>query len=117
MDFHYTVYLTDGTSTKHTWDIDTDDPGYDKIKALVGPLIGDGEPFEHVSVLHNGERADMFVAEMGALTTPKRGPLPTNDAATKVYRAATMRHAPRTHPDSLPCIYGPAVLFDEQVWF
>lgn len=67
--------------------------------------------FEHVTVLFNGERRDMFVDEMGALQG-----LPVNDAATAIYWTASrargesdFRNAPRIH--------GVAILFpDHQVW-
>jgi len=39
-------------------------PHYTMIAALIRPLIG-GAHLEHVSVLHNGGRRDMFVDENG----------------------------------------------------
>ena len=36
------------------------DPGFHAIDKLVQPLIGGGN-IEHVTVLHEGERRDMFV--------------------------------------------------------
>lgn len=40
-------------------------PGYLAIAALIEPLLGN-EPLEQVSVLHEGQRRDMFVSEYGA---------------------------------------------------
>lgn len=91
-------------------------PGYDRLKALLTPLL-DGN-LEHVSVLadfaggDDYQRADMFVDAEGQL---KR--LPRNEAATMIYRRATLLRASGTDPDSLPCIVGPAILFERQVWF
>ncbi len=89
------------------------DPGYDRLKALIEPLL-DGAHLEHVSVLHKGGRADMFVDKEGHCKDP---PLPRNEAATAIYRAATMRREPKTDPESLPYIVGTAILFDRMVWF
>lgn len=97
------------------------EPGYAALKALIEPLL-DGAHLERVAVLDDfdgGEAfkpVDMFVDETGAL---KR--LPRNEAATTIYRRATMLGrsgalVPR-HPDQLPAIYGPAVLFERRVWF
>lgn len=86
-------------------------PGFKQINELVKPLL-EGANLEHVTVLHNGKRADMFVDEVGAL---KR--LPVNAEATAIYRANWMQQHPGTDPNSLPEIYGTAILFDRQVWF
>lgn len=79
----------------------------------VGILRGllDGADYEHVAVLHDGKRADMFVDEESAC----KG-LPRNEAATSVYRCNTLTQRPETDPETLPAIYGPAVLFDVRVW-
>jgi len=88
------------------------EPGYDALKQLIGPLI-DGEPLEHVTVLHEGERRDMFVDENSALTG-----LPRNEAATAIYRNNWLTRHPGADPESIPAIYGTAILFpDRQVWF
>lgn len=49
--------------------------GYDQINALVRPLVG-GE-IEHVAVLYNNKRQDMFVDENGQYKD-----LPRNEIAT-----------------------------------
>jgi len=100
-----------------TYEVDwPQEPGYDRIKSLVEPLIND-EPLEHVSVLYNDRRADMFVSGVGAMAYGKRGPLPRNDEATHIYRAASMRRDPTQDPEDMPAIYGPAVIFDRIVWY
>lgn len=86
-------------------------PGYDRIKTLIRPLLDDNQ-FEHVSVLHEGKRTDMFVDEMGMMNG-----LWVNTKATEIYRNNTMTHQPDTNPDDLPQIYGTAILFATRVWF
>ena len=87
------------------------DPGSDRIKALVQPLLKGGNP-DHVTVLHNGERGDMFVDDKG-----QEKQLARNIKATRIYRAATLARAPQTDPESLPWIWGIAILFDRVVWY
>lgn len=92
------------------------EPGYDRLRALIEPLLGD-RSLEHVSVLADFKggtdyaAADMFVDETGALNG-----LPINDAATTIYRRySVLTH--RADPDGLPAIYGVAILFERRVWF
>lgn len=115
MDTTYTVYLPDGTKTEHTVSGWGDEPGYDDICKVVLPILHKTRPqaeLEHVTVLHDGERRDMFVDEMGMLVG-----LPINVEATKIYRCNALKHNPSGNPDDLPFIYGPAVLFGRRVWF
>lgn len=92
-------------------------PGYDRIKALVEPLLGEKEPMEHLSVLHNGKRRDMFASEYGHVQLTWRASLPINDVATAIYRHYSLTHNPEQNPDDLPDIAGTAVLFtDRVVW-
>jgi hypothetical protein len=93
-----------------------DGPGYDQLRQLIEPLL-DGEPLEHVGVLWEGKRRDMFVSELGHVTLEARGPLPRNEEATAIYRANWLRGHPETDPESLAFIAGTAILFDERVWF
>lgn len=117
MATEYTVFRTDGTSP-HQDEVEwPDDPGLDLIHALVDPLLGDGEPLEHVTVLYRGERCDMFVSELGHVALTHRPPLPINDRATAIYRRAWLTAYPGSDPDTLPTIAGVAVLFHRQVWF
>lgn len=72
-----------------------------------------GEPPEHVAVLFEGARRDMFVGETSAIN----GRVIRNIRGTEIYRNNTMTRSPRTDPESLPAVSGPAVLFpDEIVW-
>jgi hypothetical protein len=93
-----------------------DGPGYDQLKAFIEPLL-DGAPLEHVSVLWNGKPADMFVDELGRLELTTRPPLPRNEEATTIYRAAALRREPERDPESMPFIAGTAILFEQRVWF
>lgn len=88
----------------------TDEPSLAELRALIQPLL-DGGRLEHVAVLWNGKRADMFVDEFGLL----KG-LPRNDAATQVYRNNSLTQDPSQRPEGLSHIVGPAVLFDDIVW-
>lgn len=88
------------------------EPGYAALKAAVEPML-EGGRMEHVTVLYEGRRADMFVDEIGIQKGLRR-----NEHATSIYRAASLRADPRLMPEQLACIYGPAVLFTgRQVWF
>ncbi len=86
-------------------------PGLIVLRAVVEPLLYGGA-LEHVSVLHEGKPTDMFVGEDSAYVGNVR-----NDKATEIYRANWMDQHPKADPESLPAIYGPAVLVDRQVWF
>jgi hypothetical protein len=86
------------------------DPRYAEIRAALRPILGAAYP-EHVAVLHDGRRADMFVLEDG-----HGEGLPRNEAATAIYRAAWLRDHPADDPETLPWIAGLAVIFDRIVW-
>lgn len=89
-------------------------PSYKDICALVEPLLG--ATLEHVSVLASFDGSDgvqpsdMFVDEVGA----NKG-LPLNESATAIYRRASVERG--EHAESLPAVYGPAVLTSRRVWF
>lgn len=85
------------------------DPGLAELRDVLEPILT-GRP-EHVTVLHEGRRADMFVHEDGH----GKG-LSRNEAATSIYRAAWLRDHPADAPETLPWIAGPAVIFDRIVW-
>ena len=120
----YTVLRADGT--KETGEVDwPEQPEFGQIKAFVTPLIPsltgvgpDGKPLprfawhEHVAVLWEGERRDMFVDEH---FIEKR--LPFNEEATKVYRNNWLTMHPDADPETLPPIHGDAVIFGRRVWF
>jgi hypothetical protein len=108
MKTDFTIIRPDGTLERGNVDW-PNDPGYDRIKTLIAPLVGGG--IEHVSVLHNGRRTDMFVNETGGLDG-----LPANDKATAIYHAATRARGQSVK--GAPMIYGTAILFDDRrVWF
>lgn len=88
------------------------EPSYILIKGLVEPIVGG--LLEHVSVLHNGRRTDMFVDEMGHVGDG--GPKPRNEAATTIYRAWSMSQNPTQDPEGLPWIAGTAIIFDRIIW-
>jgi hypothetical protein len=115
----YTLYLPDGSVTEYRVML-AEVPDIEALKTVLQPHIG--EPIEHVTVLKPGsenapERADMFVNEFSAVPRGlRREPMQRNERATELYRAATLLHAPDTDPESMPAIYGPAVLFERIVW-
>ena len=92
-------------------------PGFLQLQRLIEPLLGDGEPLEHVSVLWNDRHADMFVSELGHQALTTRPPLPINREATAIYRANWLKQHPGESPDALPTIAGTAILFERRVWF
>jgi len=87
------------------------EPGFHELVDIIMPFLGKGH-LEHVAVLDDGERNDMFVDDMGQL---KR--LPRNEAATAIYRASHLSRHPETDPETMSYIYGVAVMFDRRVWF
>lgn len=107
---NYRVFHVDGTTTSHMveW---PEDPGYDRIRILMEPILSGGH-LEHVTVLHGGRAADMFVDEEGLI----KG-LPRNEAATKIYRNNWLTKHPKTDPETISFIAGNAVLFERRVWF
>lgn len=109
--FDYRIFPTDDSPVK-TGSVEWgNEPGLDAIKRLVTPLIGGGH-IEHVAVLHDGKRRDMFVDDEGRV----KG-MPRNDRATAIYRTNWITRHPDCDPETLPWIAGPAVLFTRRVWF
>lgn len=83
------------------------------IKNAVEPHL-DGERLEHVAVLWEGERRDMFVGEESSVN----GRMIRNVRATVIYRNNWLTQHPDCDPESLPAISGPAVVFPHRrVWF
>lgn len=111
----YQVIQADGSVEEHTieW---PEDPGYDAISKIVNPYLN-GEPLEHVTVLYNDARCDMFISELGHVHLTTRGPLPVNTTATEIYRGNWMKRNPSDDPDSLPTIAGIAILFERRIWY
>jgi len=90
--------------------------GFDGIRSLVQGIIGKDEPIEHVNVWAPDGPRDMFVSELGHVRLSTREPLPRNEAATTLYRAASLARQPKQDPERLPWIAGSAVVFDQKVW-
>lgn len=87
-------------------------PSSVQLHEIVDPLIGTRD-MERVNVFWEGAYTDMFVD--GA--SFHKG-LPRNEQATRIYRNNWLTHKdPKADPESLPAIYGPAVLFSRKVWF
>jgi hypothetical protein len=115
MKTDYIVYRTDGTTTEASCEL-AEHPGLDAINAVVRPLIGTlltkYDHLEHVAVMIDGERRDLFVDEDGQAKRLER-----NEAATTHYRRSWLTAYPKTDPETLPYIYGDAVLFGRRIWF
>jgi hypothetical protein len=88
----------------------TPEPDIKELHAVLDPLFFKRN-WEHVTVLFEGRRADMFVDERGRLDD-----LPRNDAATAIYRAGWLARFPESNPEDLHWIAGTAVLFERVVW-
>lgn len=86
------------------------EPGYKLLQAIFGGFVGG--TIEHVSVLHEGKPADMFVEGDGRL----KG-FPRNHVATAIYRNNWLTRYPDTPPETLDWIAGTAVLLGRRVWF
>lgn len=106
----YQIFRVDGTLETASVDWPKE-PGYKEIAKLIMPIL-DGAELEHVTVLHDGKRADMFVDEMGRMK-----PLTRNEVATVIYRNNWMTQHPSVDPETLPWIAGTAVLFLRRVWY
>lgn len=85
------------------------EPGFRAIAALIRPILDGADP-EHVAVLYQGKRRDMFVDEIGLV----KG-LPRNNIATAIYRNNWLTRHPGTEPESLNFIAGTAVLFPDRI--
>ena len=108
----YTIIQPTGPEVETSVDW-PNDPGYDLIKRLVLPILKFRRKeanLEHVSVLYQGQRADMFVDDMSAIEG-----LPPNPRATAIYHAASKAAGISTGNASQ--IYGTAIVFHRKVWF
>lgn len=116
MKTEYTIYRP-GEGAAERGEVDwPQSPTYETMKALIEPILGEGEPLEHVTVLFNGKRADMFVSELSHVALTTRAPLRHNDRATNIYRTNWMAQHPDQDSETLPSIAGTAVLFHRLVW-
>ena len=123
MQVSYTVFQPDGTTANGHIEVPDDiaDPeststSYDAIKAVMDPILGEGQWFEHVTVWWTGQQLDMFVDENGHA----RG-LSRNEKATEIYRSAMMMGKtglpiPKD-PEAIAFVVGPAVLFEKRIWY
>ncbi|QGY05566.1 hypothetical protein MMSR116_29465 [Methylobacterium mesophilicum SR1.6/6] len=102
------ILRCDGSRDDRVVDM-TGDPGLAELRDVLEPILGGR--LEHVAVLHEGRRADMFVHEDG-----HGEGLPRNEAATAIYRASWLERHPADPPETLPWIAGPAVVFGRTVW-
>lgn len=105
----YTLFKTDGTATRQSCEWPAR-PGLNRIKEMVEPLLGGGG-LMHMSVLLDGKERDMFVDDA---TTEG---FEVNEQATKIWHTTYLTRFPKADSKTLPWVYGPAVLFDRQVWF
>lgn len=90
---------------------------FSALRDAVEPILG-GD-LEHVLVFADFDGGSdyrytsMFVHECGQLLH-----MPRNEPATALYRCNTLMHmVPAPHPEDLPYIAGPAILFRGKVWF
>lgn len=127
MNTRLIVLHPSGQQVKTTVDL-PERPKYGDLSNVMRRFLGTysdprgGEPvaelMEHVSVLVDGERRDMFVCELGDCKLRTRGPLPFNPQASALMRAVTLAERPDADPDTLAKVCGVAVLFDgRRVWF
>ena len=107
--FCYTVLQPDGRAVDSIATLPRN-PTTDDVRSVVNRFL-DGGAAEHVAVLHDNRRTDMFVDEHSHLKRLQR-----NEAATALFRAAALRINPERDPETLPYIAGPAIVFDEPVW-
>jgi len=116
MKLTYTVYKVGEEPTKHAL-IVPEAFEFSSVRRKVQEIIGATEPIEHVNILGpDGNARDMFVSELGHVRLSTREPFPRNEAATTLYRAASLARLPGQDPERLPWIAGTAVVFDQKVW-
>lgn len=119
---------TYGVETKHVmW---PEQPGFQRIKALLSGLLWDDDwpherSIEHVYIMGDtltSPRRDMFVDE---LHHTRKDPPTLNAEATRLYRRNSIEQFKAVHGcalnreerDALPWIGDRAVVFDRKVWF
>ena len=110
MQTKYLIFHTDNSVEEKEIDWPTK-PTFKVINSLLEPILN-GAYLEHVSVLYEDKRSDMFLDEEGKLKHLSR-----NEKATAIYRAATLKYKPKTPPETLDFICGTAILFTRIVWF
>lgn len=111
METKYDVLIPGQPAETRTADLPAE-PTWDQIKAVIQPIIGEKQNAEHVTILLDGKRSDMFVDEDGHAFR-----LPHNPAATEHYRRNWLTQHPEQDPETLPFIVGPAIVFHRRIWF
>jgi hypothetical protein len=86
-------------------------PAVEELGKIVLPLLG-CRAFGHILVHVDGEPRDLFCDEMTGIRE-----MPLNERTTELYRAGFLSVHPDGDPESVATISGPAVLFEERVWF
>src|SRR5262245_31118206 len=86
-------------------------PAWEELDLFVADHLDCCTPMKVGLIISNEER-DMFIDGIASMKE-----LPRNELATSLYRANYLAKHPGTDPEKLPFICGPAILFDEQVWF
>ena len=105
------MFNVDGTSSTHTSILTEDAPDYDQIKKELDPIFGN-LAWEHVTVIADGERRDMFVDDTGLLMG-----LSLNVEATLIYQTNTLGFKPAAPAEGLSPIVGTAILYNTRMWF
>jgi hypothetical protein len=112
----FLVFKPDGDDPVHVFSRMPQEPGYDRLKEFIMPLLGENvEGFEHVSVLYEGKPHDMFVDDRGAIGTKTTPPSDINVRATAIYHAYGLSIG--TDMRDAASIFGVAVLATRKVWF
>lgn len=106
---HYVLIPVLGARQEFGIDGWTDRQASNLLQSFIRPHFD--EDYEHVAVLFEGHRRDMFVGGTSAIN----GRHIRNVRATEIYRANALSQNPRLDPESLPAISGPAVLFPDRI--
>lgn len=85
-------------------------PNPAEVRKVVSEFIAHG--IQRVSVVLDGRTADMFVEDAN-----QPGEHPLNERATLIYNRQYLLDHADVDIDRLPRIYGPALVFDDPVWF
>lgn len=105
----YSIIFTDGHVVRRVvnWPAA---PSADQLRKVVGGYLN-GRGVEHMTVIHEGRRKDLFTSIPSPLD-----PQPINAAATEIYASAWLERHPSADPDDVPPLRGIAVLFHRKVW-
>lgn len=70
-----------------------------------------GRPMHRLEILLSNGKFDLFVDDFAMIECSVR-----NERATTLYRHYELSLYPRSDPEGMPCICGPAILFSDPVW-